>query len=189
MKIKAFFLILGLLFSPTAVRAQPEVIDVKTYEIHKKIYWTVAKFVMTARDSSGTLVEYVGTGNYTVAPLMSCNSCSLPNVFSSNGFFTEPFGVKFIAGFDTPVEFHVTSIEAEPIVLRPTILRKKSLIVREGAVSVKGRIEVKSAGVTIAVDNSVDLAGTYSAEFVPLSNADGRKIQFTIINYSLSQTQ
>lgn len=189
MKIKAFFIILGLLFLTSTIRAQPEVIDVISYEIHKKVYWTVAKFVVKARDSSGTLVEYVGTGNYTVNPLMNCNPCNLPNVFSSNGFFTEPFGVKFIHGFDTPVEFHVTSIETEPIVLRPTILRKKQLIIREGAVSVKGRIEIKSADVTIAVDNSVDLAGTYSTEFTPLINADGRKIQFAIINYYLSQTQ
>lgn len=189
MKMKAIFFILGLLFSAQAICAQPEVIDVTSYEIHKKVYWTVAKFVMKARDSSGSIVEFVGTGNYMVSPLMSCNPCNMPNVFTSNGFFTEPFGVRFIAGFETPVEFHVTSIEAEPIILRPTILRKKPLIVREGAVSVKGRIEVKSAGVTIAVDNSVDLAGTYSTEFTPVNNADGRKVSFAIINYFLTQTQ
>lgn len=188
MKIKVIFLILGLLFSAQMIRAQPEVIDVQSYEIHKKVYWTVAKFVMKARDSSGSLVEYVGTGNYLVSPLMSCNPCNLPNVFSSNGFFTEPFGVTFVAGFDTPVQFHVTEVEAAPIVLRPTILRKKQLIVREGAVNVKGRIEVREQNTIIAVDNDVYLTGTYSAEFKPVNNADGRKISFAIINYYLSQT-
>lgn len=165
----------------------PEAIDVQSCEINKRVHWTVAKYVMNARDASGALVEFVGTGNYTVSPLMSCNPCSLPSLFDSNGFFTEPFGFSFVAAFDTPVRFYVTSVETEPIVLRPTILRKQRIINREGAVSVKGRVEVRAGDKVIAVDDTVELRGTYAAEFAQQNALDGRKMQFAIISYYLNQ--
>lgn len=188
MKKKIIFLALAYLLSAHIADAQkPEIIDVQSYEINRRVHWTTAKFIMKARNSNGQIVEYIGTGNYVVSPLLSCNPCNLPNTFSSNGFFSLPFGFRFIAGFDTPVDFHVTDVSAEPIILHPTILRKRQLIVRKGAVTVKGRIEVWSSGMLLAVDNSIDLSGSYSAEFVPVNNADGRKVAFSIISYTLNQ--
>jgi hypothetical protein len=189
MKNRIIFFFCALLLSAQAFSAQaPQVIDVQSYEINKKVYWTVAKYIMLARDSSGAPIEFVGTGNYTVSPLMSCDPCSLPNVFSSNGFFTEPYGFSFTAGFDTPVRFIVSEVDTEPIELRPTVLRKRRVIAREGAVRVKGRVEVRAGDTIVAVDNDVYLTGTYAAEFAAQNALDGRKIQFAIISYNLRQT-
>jgi hypothetical protein len=188
MKKKMFFLTLALLLSTQMISAQqPEVIDVKTYTIYKEFSWSSAHFVMTAENSSGSLVTYSGTGNYTIGSLMNCSPCNMPNTFSSNGFFSESFGVSYNWAFDSPVQFRITSVEAEPIVLRPTILRKKRRFNVDGSVSVRGKIEIRAPGTILAVDNDVNLAGTYSAQFTPLNFLDGRKIQYTKINYTLNK--
>ena len=188
MKKRLVFLILGLLFSAQMISAQqPEVIDVKSYTIYKEANWTSAQFNMTAVNSSGSPVSYGGTGNYVIPALMSCSPCNLPNAFNTNGFFSSGAGVSFNWAFDSPVQLIVTSVETEPIVLRPTISRKKQRIKTSGAVSVRGRLEIRSPAGLLAVDNDVNLAGTYSTEFIPLISLPGRKIMYTSISYTLHQ--
>jgi hypothetical protein len=187
MKKKIVFLILGLIFSAHAISAQqPESIDVKSYTIYKEANWTDAQFTLTATNSSGATVTYSGTGNYTIGSLMSCSPCNMPNTFSSNGFFS---AVSFNWAFDSPVQFQIASVESAPIVLRPTVLRKKQRFNVDGAVAIRGRIEIRTPGGITAVDNDVNLTGNYSAEFLQNYFLDGRRVQYSKINYNLTRTQ
>lgn len=190
MKKKIGFFTLALLFLTQMISAQqPETIDVKTYTIYKEANWTSAYFVLTAVNSSGETVTYSGAGNYIAYPMMSCSPCNMPNTFSSNGFFSESFGVSYNWAFDSSARLYVTSVETEPIVLSPTILRKRQKITKEGAVSVRGRFEVNVPGRIVAFDNDVNLTGTYSATFNQVNYLPGRKIFYTGISYNLKQAQ
>lgn len=53
---------------------------------------------------------------------------------------------------------------SDDLVLNPRLSRKKNPLVMKGQAMIQGKIEVMNNGIVVAVDNDVNLSGSYTAE-------------------------
>jgi len=193
-KIKLFsFVILAATFlvgNFSAKAQQPVQIDVKSLTLFFQRSSSDGQFSMRTVNSSQTEVIYGGRGSYSL-PLFNCVPCHLPNSFSSNGFqrflTNEQQGFAFLWGFDKLVYFYVSEVKSDLIVLRPTIRRKPQFFTLNGATEIRGRVEIRDTNGIVAVDNDVVLEGSYAVRFLNNNFLDGRKVEFSQINYTLNQ--
>lgn len=174
----------------TAFAQQPEQIDIQSLKIVHVGFESEGTIIY--RNSSHSLMTFRGWANYRL-PFMNAVS-SLPNTLTSNGFgnfslITSSSG----GGGDYRFQFYLTSSESTPIILRPTILRKKRVITVNGATAIAGRVEVIDQRTlphrVIAVDNDFELKGNFQVEFTQNHAATQRSVTYQGITYNLVQTQ
>ena len=145
---------------------------------------------MTWLNSTQTLSSLDGWAGYNI-PFIN-TVIAFPATLNSNGFgssvsiSTAPGG-----GGDFRIRFYVTFADSSPIVLRPTILRKKSEIKIIGTTDVRGRVEVIDQKTLpyriIAIDNDIRLTGNYTAEFQQSHGGTRRTARYRSIVYDLTQ--
>lgn len=186
------FFLLTLIFvcGSTAFAQNPAQIDVQTLTVTMKRAWTDALFNVTASNSAQTEVLYGGVGSFAIFQLQECMPCKLPNTFTSNGFQIHGFGFSFRWQSESYANFYVTSIESDPVVLRPTIRRKPNTFSVNGKTRIRGRLEFRNINnIVVITDNDIVLEGSYTAKFSNNLNLDGRKVEFSEITYTLNQVK
>jgi len=183
-------LALVVLTALTSFAQQPEQIDIQSLKIVHGGIQTEA--TISYKNSAQSLVSFTGWANYSL-PYTS-GGIRLPNTLSSNGFAN--FGIVSSApggGGDYRLRFYLSSSESDPIVLRPTILRKRREIVATGTTIIRGRVEVIDQRTLpnkiIAVDNNFELTGNFRAVFTQPHGGTQRFVIYQGIIYNLVQTQ
>lgn len=178
----AFALFLICLAGLDASAQQPEQIDVVSLRIsHNNSVDSEAK--ITYRNSAQSLITIYGSvGN--VVPYAT------PNVFGrilSTVSFINAGNVE--TGPTVQFRFILTAVESEPIILRPTILRRKRYFTLGGATVLRGRLEVfdRNPNVyrVVAVDDDFELKGFYKAGFFQNLGAP-RTAKFDSLVYELN---
>lgn len=168
----------------SAAAQTPEQIEVKSLQITYRRFQTDTFFSLKTINAAKNEVEYSGVGSYSLG-LFNCTPCNFVATFNTN-LFARPDAFAFRWGFDKFVNFYLTETASAPVVLRPTISRRRKTFSVKGASKIKGRVEITNErGVVIAEDKNVQLDGGYTVDFFQNSLHDGRKVEFSEIRYSL----
>ncbi len=172
--------------STVSAQTNPEQIDVKSLRIVH--YANIESFAtITWLNSAQTFSSLDERTGYQLAFMNTV--IYFPATLNSNGFGSS-VSVGF-SGSDFRARFYVTSADSSPIVLRPTILRKKEVVKISGTTDVRGRVEVVDQRTlpyrVIAVDNDVRLTGNYTAEFTQGRPRAQRSVRYQSIVYDLKQ--
>ncbi len=133
-----------------------------------------AAFVMEATGLPAAFPSPVsGLGEALFAPIEGCTACRLGDSFPTNfsNFFPQPSAPNWVHQYypggvagNKVVRLTLIGTSAD-IVLYPTLSRKKSPSVLKGPAHIKGRVELSISGIVVAVDDDVDLSGSFKVEF------------------------
>ena len=161
----------------------PEQIDVVSLRIsHNDMIDSEAK--ITYRNSAQSLITAYGfIGNV------------LPNGSYSFGTTLSTISFTNVGNVETGVfirfRFILTAVESEPIIIRPTVARKKRYFTLGGATVLRGRLEVFDTNPNhyglIAVDNDFELKGYYKAGLFQNFGVQ-RTAKLDSLMYELNQT-
>lgn len=109
-----------------------------------------------------------GWGETLLMEFENCRPCFLRSTFLTS--FGSDGPPRFVAGFypngsngNTRVRF-IMAGTSDDLVLNPRLSRKKNPLVMKGQAMIQGKIEVMNNGIVVAVDNDVNLSGSYTAE-------------------------
>jgi hypothetical protein len=186
----AVLLLIALLASVSAF-AQSEEVDVRQITFRAGGgFQTIPSFTMLVRKANGDHVVYQGFGDAMVNQITSCESCQIPNTFSSNVYQDVQFpdGSSGMAyqweSFQSGkyVRIHVDQVTSPPFVIDPRQTWKPHRIIRRVPATLSGRVEIfDENGDLVAYDNSVELNGRTEFYFSLLNNNGSRALDFASI--------
>ncbi len=183
--VNVAIVLIFLVASNIPAQTAPERIDVVSLQVSyvnlidpevKIIYRNSAQSLITGYGFIADTVPYHGT--YPLGTILNSNSFG--------NFGSVEVGTNFF------FRFTLTSSESDPIVLRPTILRKKRFFILRGSTVLRGKMEIidrrPNPDQIIAVDEDFELSGNYAAEFYQSRNGNQRTATYSSLIYALDTT-